>query len=280
MRSLVRVLCVASLLAGSLALFAPATSVGAVPQWAPAASATIHPGVQTNSPSGQCTSNFVFYDAADNVYIGQAAHCTGTGGATETDGCDSGSLPLGTEVEVQGASQPAVMVYNSWLAMQATGETNADICAFNDFALLRLNPADYSKVNPSIPHWGGPNGINSTGTATGETVYSYGNSSLRLGLTLLSPKTGLSLGDAGNGWSHDVLTVSPGIPGDSGSAFLDSSGRALGVLSTLQIAPLAGSNGVGDVSRELNYVAGHGGPNVQLALGTEAFNASQLPLGL
>jgi hypothetical protein len=280
MRSLLRVLCVASLLAGSLALFAPATSVGAVPQWAPAATATIHPGVQTNSPIGQCTSNFVFYDAADNVYIGQAAHCTGTGDATETNGCDSGSLPLGTEVEVEGASQPAVMVYNSWLAMQATGETNPDVCAFNDFALLRLNAADYSKVNPSIPHWGGPTGTNTTGTPAGETVYSYGNSSLRLGLTILSPKTGLSLGDAGNGWSHDVYTVTPGIPGDSGSAFLDSSGRAVGVLSTLQVLPLAGSNGVGDVSRELNYVASHGGPSVQLALGTEAFNPNQVPLGV
>lgn len=135
-------------------------------------------------------------------------------------------------------------------------------------------------MNPSIPHWGGPNGINTTGTPTGQTVYSYGNSSLRLGLTILSPKTGLSLGDAGAGWSHDVLTVTPGIPGDSGSAFLDASGRAVGVLSTLQILPLAGSNGVGDVSRELNYVASHGGPSVQLALGTEAFNPSQLPLGL
>jgi len=280
MRAIVRVLCVASLLAATLAVLVPGGTVGAVPQWAPAATAAIHPGVQTNSPSGQCTSNFVFHDAADNVFIGQAAHCTGTGGATETDGCNSGSLPLGTEVQVQGASQPAVMVYNSWLAMQATGETNPDVCAFNDFALLRLDPADYSKVNPSIPHWGGPNGINTTGTPLGQTVYSYGNSSLRLGLTVLSPKTGLSLGDSGNGWSHNVFTVTPGIPGDSGSAFLDSSGRAVGVLSTLQVAPLAGSNGVGDVSRELNYVAGHGGPSVQLALGTEAFNPNQLPLGL
>jgi hypothetical protein len=24
----------------------------------------------------------------------------------------------------------------------------------------------------------------------------------------------------GNGWSHDVLTASPGIPGDSGSGFV------------------------------------------------------------
>jgi hypothetical protein len=40
------------------------------------------------------------------------------------------------------------------------------------------------------------------------------------------------VGDDGNGWSHTVYTVTPGIPGDSGSAFLDASGNALGVLST------------------------------------------------
>jgi hypothetical protein len=280
MRSIVRVLCVASLLAASLAVLVPGGSVGAVPQWAPAATASIHPGVQTVTAGGQCTSNFVFFDGADNVYIGQAAHCSGTGGQTATNGCDSGSLPLGTPVEVEGASQPGTMVYNSWLAMQASGETDPDTCAFNDFALVRLHPSDYAKVNPSIPHWGGPNGINTTGTPAAQTVYSYGNSSLRLGLTILSPKTGLSLGDAGNGWSHNVLTVTPGIPGDSGSAFLDSSGRAVGTLSTLQVLPLAGSNGVGDISRELAYVASHGGPSVQLALGTEAFNPNQLPLGI
>ncbi len=280
MRAIVRVLCVASLLAATLAVFAPGAPVGAVPQWAPAATAAIYPGVQTVTAGGQCTSNFVFHDGADNVYLGQAAHCSSTGGQTSTNGCDTGSLPLGTPVEVEGASQPGTMVYNSWLAMQASGETNADTCQFNDFALVQLHPSDYSTVNPSIPHWGGPNGINTTGTPTGQTVYSYGNSSLRLGLTILSPKTGLSLGDAGAGWSHNVFTVTPGIPGDSGSAFLDASGRAVGVLSTLQILPLAGSNGVGDISRELNYVASHGGPSVQLALGTEAFNPSQLPLGI
>ena len=280
MRAIVRILCIASLLAATLAVLVPGGSVGAVPQWAPAATATIHPGVQTVTAGGQCTSNFVFYDSADNVYLGQAAHCSSTGGQTSTNGCDTGSLPLGTPVEVEGASQPGTMVYNSWLAMQASGETDANTCDFNDFALVRLHPSDSSKVNPSIPHWGGPNGINATGTPAGQTVYSYGNSSLRLGLTVLSPKTGLSLGDAGAGWSHNVFTVTPGIPGDSGSAFLDASGRAVGVLSTLQVAPLAGSNGVGDISRELAYVAAHGGPSVQLAPGTEAFDPSQLPLGL
>jgi hypothetical protein len=254
------------------AVTAPAT---ALPAWAPAATAAIHPGVQTFTNGAQCTANFVFVDAS-NVYIGQAAHCSGTGGSTETDGCSSGSLPLGTEVEVSGASKPGVMVYNSWLTMQQTHETDPDACQFNDFALVRLDPADIGKVNPSIPFWGGPTALATSGTTTGDSVYSYGNSGLRLGLSQLSPKQGVSLGDDGNGWSHNVYTLTPGIPGDSGSAFVDSAGGALGVLSTVQLAPLAGSNGVGDLARELTYLNGHTSFAVQLALGTEPFDRSRV----
>ena len=50
---------------------------------------------------------------------------------------------------------------------------------------------------------------------------------------------------AGGGWSRTVLTVTPGIPGDSGSAFMNASGEAIGVLSTLMLAPLPAANGVG-----------------------------------
>ena len=38
-----------------------------------------------------------------------------------------------------------------------------------------------------------------------------------------------------------------------------------GVLSTLQIAPLAGANGVSDLSRMIAYMESHGGPDVTLA---------------
>src|SRR5947208_11824702 len=99
----------------SLVVVAPAS---AAPTWAPAASAAVHPGVQTITNGGQCTSNFVFYDASNNVYIGQAAHCAGTGGNTETNGCSAGTLPTGTAVTVKGASQPGTMVYSSWVTMQ------------------------------------------------------------------------------------------------------------------------------------------------------------------
>jgi hypothetical protein len=240
--------------------------------WAPADQATIHPGVMTFTEGAQCTSNFVYQDGS-SVYLGQAAHCSGTGAATETDGCDSESLPNGTPVEVDGASQPGTMVYNSWLAMQASGETDADTCAYNDLALVRLNPADVANVNPSVPGFGGPTGLGSWG-GTGSTVYTYGNSSLRGGVTALSPKQGTVVQNDPSGWSHDVYTATPGIPGDSGSGFLNDTGGAIGVLSTVQLAPLAGSNGVGDLPKELAYAQAHGFGGTNLVPGTEPFSAN------
>jgi hypothetical protein len=270
-----RRLILACAVVGAAAL-AAAGPANAAPTWAPAATAPVHPGVQTDTNGGQCTSNFVFFDAADNVYIGQAAHCSGTDGNTATNGCDAGSLPVGTPVNVDGASRPGAIVYSSWVTMQAGGEADPDTCQYNDFALIKLDPADYAKVNPSIPFWGGPTGLTGS-TAQGDKVLSYGNSSLRLGITQLSPKEGLSLGQDGGGWTHTVYTVSPGIPGDSGSAFIDRQGRAFGTLSTLQIAPIAGGNGVGDLSHELAYMESHGGPDVTLANGTEPFRGPLLP---
>jgi hypothetical protein len=256
----------------------PATALGA-PTWAPASSATVHPGVQTVTSGGQCTANFIFYDGAGTEYIGQAAHCSGTGGNTATNGCTSGSLPTGTPVTVSGASKPGTMVYNSWLTMQSLKESDPNTCQYNDLALVKLDPADYGNVNPSVPFWGGPTGVGTA--AQGERVYSYGNSSLRGGVTTLSPKTGTVVQADGGGWDYNVLTASPGIPGDSGSAFLNKSGQALGVLSTLQIAPAAGSNGVGDVGKELAYAQAHSGiAGLTLATGTEPFNTGSLGLGL
>lgn len=258
-------------------IFLVPSGVSAQPAWAPADQATIHPGVQTFIDGAQCTANFVFFDANNDVFIGQAAHCAGTGSATETDGCDAGSLPLGTPVEVDGAGAPGTLVYSSWITMQATGESDDNTCAYNDFALVKLDPADYAKVNPSVPFYGGPTAVGAT-SSLGDNVYSYGNSGLRLGLSPLSPKEGYSLGQHADGWSHDVYTVTPGIPGDSGSAFLSPSGAALGTLSTVAILPFPASNGVGDLARELGYALQFGGfAGLQLALGTEAFAGGLLP---
>jgi hypothetical protein len=267
-----------------VAVIAATLAPGAAPAQA-AGTGAIHPGVQTFTNGSQCTANFVYTDGA-NTYIGQAAHCAGTGGNTATNGCTSPSLPLGTAVQVGGASQSGTLVYSSWLTMQSLHESDPNTCQYNDLALIQLAPADAANVDPSIPVWGGPTGL-ATATAAGEQIYSYGNSELRLGLTQVSPKEGISLGDGGNGWTHTVLTVTPGIPGDSGSAFLDASGKAVGILSTINLLSTAdpvasgGTNGVGDLSRELGYLHAHGGSlsGVNLVDGTAPFNGSQLPIG-
>jgi hypothetical protein len=256
--------------AAAVILIAPSVASA----WAPADQATIHPGVQVFTQGAQCTANFVYQDAS-NVYLGQAAHCSGTGAATDTNGCDSGSLPIGTPVDVTGASRPGTLVYNSWLTMQSKGETDADTCAYNDLALIKIDPADVGNVNPSVPAFGGPTGVGNWGD-TGSTVYSYGNSELRGGVAALSPKQGIVVQGTPSGWSHDVYTVTPGVPGDSGSGFLNANGAAIGVLSTVQLAPLAASNGVGNLSQELAYMRANdsGLSGVNLVPGTEPFNAN------
>ncbi|HET9257958.1 MAG TPA: serine protease [Pseudonocardiaceae bacterium] len=255
------------------ALQVPGAALAASPSWAPSGQASIHPGVSTDTEGGgQCTANFIFYNATD-VFIGQAAHCAGTGAPTETSGCTSATKPLGTPVAITGASKPGTLVYSSWITMAALGEKDTNTCDYNDFALVKIDPADRGKINPSLPAFGGPVGISTSPTKLGDRIFTYGNSKLRGGAATLSPKAGFSLGDDGGGWTHTCYTATPGIPGDSGSAVLTGDGNALGVLTSLAVAPLAGSNGVGDLSRELAYLNAHGGlGTVELALGTEPFH--------
>ena len=262
------------------ALAAPAASAAPdaapVPA-APTANAPIRPGVNTDTAGGgTCTSNFIF-TSGDDLFIGQAAHCAGTGEATETNGCSAATKGLGTDVVIDaadGTKRHGTLAYSSWVAMQEAGETDPDTCAYNDFALVKIAPEDEGDVSSSIPFFGGPTGVRSGALPLGEMVYSYGNSPLRLGIELLSPKVGVSAGDLGGGRAHTVYTLTPGIPGDSGSAFVDSEGRALGVLSTLNLAPLPASNGVADLASALAYAKAHGAGDVELVPGTQPFTST------
>ncbi|HEX4467251.1 MAG TPA: serine protease [Solirubrobacteraceae bacterium] len=275
----------------ALATLGSAASASA---WAPEESATIHPGVMTftNASSfvngaSQCTGNFVFTDSAGNVYLGQAAHCSSTGEDTETDGCSTKSLPLGTPIYsgdvvnggLQDGTKIGTLAYNSWLTMQKAGEKDANTCAYNDLALIKILPSQVANVNPTVPFWGGPDALSPSVSQQGERIFSYGNSILRLGVSALSPKTGVSLGDQEEtgGWSQQLYTVTPGIPGDSGSGFLDANGDALGVLSTVEFAPLPAANGVGSLAKELAYANSSTGLGLEVAAGTTAFNSVPVP---
>ena len=282
---------VAALAASSPALADASTAPGPVYaewEWADAGAAAIHPGVQTVVEGGQCTSNFIFVQVEEvdgveyltDVLLGYAGHCAAsTGNANE---CLDEAYPVGHPVDVQGAEQQATVAYNASLTMIAEGEDDPDTCFNNDFGLVRIHRDDWANVNPSLPAFGGPVGVNADGTSQGEDVFAWGNSGLRFGIEQTNPKQGVSLGTDSGGWNHNVYTVTPGIPGDSGSGYLDADGNALGVVSTVETALYPGSNNVSDIRLALQYAIDHEAAfaNLRLEPGTEDFDPNAfIPIG-
>ena len=284
-RTLIGALAGALLLLAALTVGTASSGAAAASRWAPESKAKITPGVQMVTKGAQCTSNFVFTDGAGRVYAGYAAHCAGKGSSTDTNGCTTGSYPLGTPVTFERSGNPLTsgtvvghgrLAYSSWITEHRLGmKGSGNTCSYNDLALVRVDKDDVGKVNPTVPHWGGPVGINTTGLKTGASVYFYGNSSLYGGNGQIAPKSGTSTGDSGKGWSHNFYTSPPGVPGDSGSGILDGSGRAVGVLSTIGLVPNPGENSAGDLARELAFARKHSGiGGLRLVHGTRGFSTN------
>jgi hypothetical protein len=266
------------------AVLAAGPTADAATTWAPESSAAIKPGVQMVTNGAQCTANFVFKDGLGRVYVGYAAHCAGTGSSSDTNGCTTKSLPLGTRVEfVTGGNLlsggqtvgTGKLAYSSWRTMQRRSTTNPGRCAYNDLALVRVDPAYVRKVNPTVPVWGGPSAFSTTTLGVGAKIFTVGNSGLRTGSAM--SKTGSVMAVDAGGLAYDISTDNPGIPGDSGSGFMDAHGHPVGVLSTLSIGlsltPV--SNTMGNIVREFNYAKLYSGiSGLYLAKGTRAFSAN------
>jgi hypothetical protein len=247
--------------------------VGSPAHAAPAPGAAITPGVRMISPvdervTSSCTAAFVFA-GDDATYLGYAAHCAGASESMGLSGCDEPTLPLGTDVTIvgnDGSRASGRLAYTSWGTMQQRGESDPARCLHNDFALVELDPADVARVDPTVPVFGGPTGLDADGTAFGEPVFSY---QPQIGPAAV--KQGRSLGTSGGGLAHRVETRPPGRPGDSGSGYLDGDGRAFGVLSTLFTDGTA-TNGVTDLAHALDYANTYGGiGRIALVPGREPF---------
>ena len=155
--------------------------------------------------------------------------------------------------------------------MQANGESNADTCAYNDLALVKLDPADVGKVNPSVPGFGGPTG---RGRDLGDR-----RRRLLLRELVAALRHHSAEPQEGPRWWRPRATAGaarstrsrPGIPGDSGSGFLNASGQAIGVLSH------GGARAPGGLERGrrpepgARLRAGSRAADLQVANGTEPF---------
>lgn len=259
-----------------LALVAPARpAAAAAADFAPPARATVHPGVVLVTDGKGCTANFVFTDAAGHFYLGQAAHCASRGDIDEFNGCVDEVLPLGSPVAVRGTGVTGALAYNSWSAMQAVGERDENVCRTNDFALVRLPASAVATLNPSVPYFGGPTGLNPGTAGVGDLAFAYGNAPTRQGIAELSPKRGAILDRTDEDWTYLTYFVTPVIPGDSGSGVLDEQGRALGVASSLILLPYPAGNGVVNLTLALAYAQKHSGiKGLRLVPGTEPFTGN------
>src|SRR5688500_8403134 len=61
-----------------------------------AAGDRIGPGGPLSPDGARRTGNGASRDGSGRTYVGYAAHCAGLGAATDTNGCQARSLPLGT----------------------------------------------------------------------------------------------------------------------------------------------------------------------------------------
>lgn len=218
----------------------------------------IRPGVQVSSAEGSCTSNFLYYTDANNYYIGAAAHCFSPDTNSGIDACETQNSAYGSLVNIENADFPGTLEYSSWVAMQANSETpGSDACVFNDFALIRIDDRDLDKVHPAAFVFGGPTALLTGVAPDGDEVVSYGQSPFHFGAQDLESKEGVIRRSQGGGWSYVIETDNPGLSGDSGSAVLHETGRALGVLATVGASIGLGgapvSNGVVNLDRALNY---------------------------
>jgi hypothetical protein len=243
--------------AAALAFAVAAGATGTEPRWAPAAKATVHPGVTVTMAQVQCRVGFVLTDGT-NAFVAVPSSCSGVSGGQPTDGCTEGQVPVGTTAKIEGARYAGHLVYSSFTQMAAHGVRNPDKCAMNGLSLIKLDRRDIARTSPSVPVVGGPTGIDSTPPSPGAALTLY----------LSAPAQAVAIQNGNSGWSHTVMPETAVTSLDIGAPVLDGQGRAIGMVAQVQQMP--GTPALaGDLGREITYlhrIAGFG--HVRLALGS------------
>lgn len=270
-------------------LLGQSTTASSSTNWGDPESKGIRPGNNITTSGASCTTSFIFTDNQGRYFVSTAAHCIVPGESTSVDGCSATYTDLSATVSQMDIYDPSNSIpessvdlpayYSSWHAMQDFNESSSAACNGNDFALLEVPAEHLDLLHPASLHFRAPTGIPSTAEdlqPAGAMIWGYGASTLKLGVSPLHPKAGFVLQTANEGWSYTVYLATPGIPGDSGGHIITDDGRALGVASTLALAPFALSNNYTNISKAIEYAERYLGHDLDIVTWDD-FNASLLP---
>ncbi len=225
---------------------APAAGV-TQPQWAPAKSATIHPGVSVSMGGVTCRAGLIFTDGT-HAFIAVPAACSGVG-PQDNSKCQVGQDPIGTPVTIAGAKHHGKLVYSSIVEMSSRlsapypgQKVNKNRCTYNDMSLVRIDKRDVKRTNPSVPVLGGPTGVSKAQPQAPDQLSVYA--------TMATPAEALQTG--GGGWSHSMMVDGPISSTDLGSPVLTGKGKAIGMVTS--VPTNSGQTLVSDLYREVRYL--------------------------
>lgn len=244
------------------------TLLGATGPAAAAGSGRIGPGTQLVTAGRTCTANFVFRDARHRVFVGYAASCATRTAASAGGACTARSLALGTRVRFADRGRTVgygELRYSSLRALRRAGVTDAATCAANDFALVEVRGPARSRVDASVPYWGGPSGLGAL-PAADTMVFGLARPSASA-RTL--PRAG-TVTVSGTG-AATVSTLLPSTRSARGSGFLDDAGRAVGILTA---STSTGENTVASLAAAVAFARAHGVAGLRVVRGAEAFSGA------
>ncbi|HEU5034999.1 MAG TPA: hypothetical protein VFT62_09620 [Mycobacteriales bacterium] len=236
--------------------------------WAGTSSATVHPGVVITVAGVRCVAGYVLADR-HHVYLAVPASCTGVSDGSPVDGCLSAQVPVGLPVHVQGARHDGVLAYTSFTQMQLTGEQRSNRCANNSLSLVRLDPRDVKRTNPSLPAVGGPSAVSTDASALPDQL-----SVLLNGAVTQAQATSTTAG----GWARGMVVDGQVNAFSVGSPVVDAKGRAVGMVTYVPFQGGPGQTSVSDLGRELRLLRRTPGfAHVHLVRGTAGYAPSALP---
>jgi hypothetical protein len=239
------------------------------PGWPALEEATIRPGTLVRALQRDCLSNFVF-TRPDNtsVFLGVTSYCV--------EGMLVGEYVV---LDPGRTDAPAMLVYNSMATMVERGESDPHMLEYNDFAVVRVEPAFRHLVHPAMLGLGGPAGpADAAGVAMGDTLLTYAPpADILPDVPALAVRQSVVTGRAGD-WALLTYGAPPGIPGRLGTGVLTPEGAAIGIVVTLGVVPDPGANAVARLDTLMAYAREHA--NLQMDLSTWAFEPVASPLVL